>query len=164
MLFSTEIQFRQKWLYFALLVSSSALFFIALGPGLISKGIAENHSWHYQFFHLICHQNPLRSYSLHGQQMAVCSRCMGIYSSFAIIVCLMPILSRFFNVISSAILKLILVAIELNFLDVLGNSLGVWSNTLESRLLLGTLFGGFLAFFLMNEFFKQKNKMEKNYG
>jgi uncharacterized membrane protein len=32
----------------------------------------------------ICHQRPARSFFLHGQQMAVCARCTGIYVGAAV--------------------------------------------------------------------------------
>lgn len=96
--------------------------------------------------------------------MAVCSRCLGIYGGFAIIVLLMPLIPRFFTVINSLLLKLIVISIVVNLLDVIANQFSIWSNTLHSRLLLGASFGIFLALYLTNEFFKQIGKTEKSYG
>jgi uncharacterized membrane protein len=36
----------------------------------------------YRFFALICHQNPLRSWTLAGAALPVCIRCISIYSGF----------------------------------------------------------------------------------
>lgn len=37
----------------------------------------------YAFFSLICHQQPARSWHLHGEPLAVCIRCASIYFAFA---------------------------------------------------------------------------------
>ena len=36
----------------------------------------------YRFFSLICHQNPLRSWTLAGTPLPVCIRCVSIYIGF----------------------------------------------------------------------------------
>jgi uncharacterized membrane protein len=36
----------------------------------------------YRFFAAICHQNPLRSWSLAGAALPVCIRCISIYTGF----------------------------------------------------------------------------------
>lgn len=140
------------------------VFIIALGPGLFSSSMKGFLGWQHEAFHLLCHQVSERSYYLNGTKMAVCSRCIGIYSSFLIGVFVMPIIPRFFCVINRKILQLIIVAIVLNFLDVLGNGIGIWTNTLHSRFFLGAFFGLSLALILTNEFFKLTNKKEKIYG
>jgi uncharacterized membrane protein len=38
----------------------------------------------YQSFALICHQDPARSWHLHGAPLAVCMRCSSIYFGFLI--------------------------------------------------------------------------------
>jgi uncharacterized membrane protein len=38
----------------------------------------------YRFFALICHQNPLRTWTLAGAAFPVCIRCISIYSGFFI--------------------------------------------------------------------------------
>jgi uncharacterized membrane protein len=38
----------------------------------------------YRFFALICHQNPLRSWTLAGTTLPVCIRCISIYAGFFI--------------------------------------------------------------------------------
>ena len=37
----------------------------------------------YQFFSLICHQDPARSWDLFGEPLPVCIRCASIYFAFA---------------------------------------------------------------------------------
>ena len=38
----------------------------------------------YRFFSLICHQNPLRSWTLVGTPLPVCVRCVSIYTGFLV--------------------------------------------------------------------------------
>ncbi len=159
-----KVRAQQLKLYFPLLITSLLLVLIGLGPGLFHQSSLGGYSWQHQVFDLLCHQDPMRSFSLNGEPMAVCARCLGIYSSFALIVLLMPVIPHFFTVINKWILKLITVTIVMNFLDVFFNTIGIWTNTLYSRFLLGALFGGFLALILTNEFFKQIGKTEQSYG
>lgn len=159
-----EIKPHQMGLYVPLLIVSLVLLGIGLGPGLFHESSFLGYSWQHKVFDLLCHQDPLRSYTLNGETMALCTRCTGIYGSFAIIVLLMPVIARFFTVINEVMVKLILVTIVLNLADVLLNSIGIWTNTLHSRFLLGVIFGGSLALLLTNEFFKKLSKTEKSYG
>jgi uncharacterized membrane protein len=39
-------------------------------------------SWVYEFFSRICHQDPLRSWHIAGEPLAVCIRCASIYFAF----------------------------------------------------------------------------------
>lgn len=65
----------------------------------------------------------------------------------------MPLIPKILPVRNRRFLQLMIVVIVLNVLDVFGNLLGIWTNTLLSRFLLGSLFGGSIAFYLTNEFF-----------
>ena len=159
-----HIQPHQKQIYLLLTGVSVGLFIIALGPGLFHQTDLYGNSWQHRFFDMICHQMPDRSYSLNGALMAVCSRTFGIFAGFMLAVLLMPVISRNLTVINSFFLKLIVVSIVVNFLDVLGNHLGIWINTLHSRFLLGAWFGVVTALLLTNEFFKQTHKTEEDYG
>ncbi|RNC79321.1 MAG: DUF2085 domain-containing protein [Balneola sp.] len=159
-----NVQPHQQPLYFLLAVVSIGLFTIALGPGLFHQPDMFGYSWQHRFFDIVCHQMHDRSYSLHGASLAVCSRCTGIYGGFALAVLLLPVVSRHFTVINSFFLKLIVASIVVNLLDVLGNHIGIWTNTLHSRFLLGAWFGVATALFLTTEFFKQTHKTEEDYG
>lgn len=159
-----SIKVQQLGMYFLLMALSLVVFVIALGPGLFNSAEESILSWQHDAFHLLCHQNADRSYFISGVKMAVCSRCIGIYSAFLLGVLIMPLIPRFFSVINQKILQLIIVAIVINSLDVLGNGIGIWTNTLHSRFFLGAFFGLSLALILTSEFFKQVNTKEKDYG
>lgn len=159
-----EVKAHQQGIYFALLITSLVLLLIGLGPGLFNQPDLGGYSWQHQVFDLVCHQKPERSFFINGQAMAVCSRCLGIYGGFALIMLLMPLIPRFFSVINSVLLKLIMVSIVVNLVDVIANQFSIWSNTLHSRFWLGASFGVFLAIYLTNEFFKRTVKKEEPYG
>lgn len=159
-----QVKTQQLGIYFPLLITSILIVIIALGPGLFHQSFFAGYSWQHRLFDLLCHQDPIRSYSVNGETMAVCARCIGIYGSFASIMVLMPLIPRFIPVINHVFLKLIIVTIVLNIVDVLLNSIGFWTNTLLSRFLLGSIFGASLAAYLTSEFFKQISKEEESYG
>lgn len=46
------------------------------------------------FFSHICHQQKCRSFTISGVQLAVCSRCTGIYSGFLAGVLLFPVMAN----------------------------------------------------------------------
>lgn len=92
--------------------------------------------------------------------MAVCARCIGIYGAFLAGVILMPFVTLVKEVKFRYYFRLMLGTIILNLIDVLGNQFEFWTNTNESRLILGFLFGMSTAFILSNEFFKKLNTEE----
>ena len=151
------LQFQNRTLYF--LVFSGALFLVgtALGPGLFGHISIPYVSWQFDVFHLLCHQDPSRSFFLNGSQLAVCARCIGIYSFFLIGWTLIPLIAKLMNIKSRYYFRFLIGTIILNLIDVLGNLFQVWTNTNESRLFLGALFGLSSALILSNEFFKKLN-------
>lgn len=116
------------------------------------------------FFEKLCHQDPFRSYSIDGVSMAVCSRCFGIYAAFAVGLLGSPILERSVSINHKIRLNVVIGAIAINAIDIFGNALGIWVNTLESRLILGIIFGISIAVLITEEFFKRNTKSEDTYG
>lgn len=140
-------------LYLLLLLLATLLFVWGLGGGLFGL---DAHSTYHQFTHLFfshaCHQIPERSLVLNEVTMAFCSRCLGVYSSFAIGLVLGGILHRakwLFKkrpVLASIVLSMVVIGI-----DVVGNAFGFWTNTHLSRILTGVWFGGSLSWLLAGE-------------
>tara|TARA_R110000868_G_scaffold411500_1_gene704770 strand:- start:2805 stop:3290 length:486 start_codon:yes stop_codon:yes gene_type:complete len=159
-----EVKAQQLKLYIPLLITSVSLLIIGLGPGLFNQTTLTGYSWQHKVFNLLCHQDPYRSFAINGEPMAICARCLGIYGSFAFVVLLMQLIGRFLTVINRLVVKLIMITIVLNLVDVFFNGIGIWTNTLHSRFLLGAFFGGSLALILTNEFFKQIGNSEESYG
>ncbi len=158
-----QLQFQNKGLYALVLLGSSFLFLAALGPGLFNKSFAPFLSWQFDVFHLLCHQDPARSFSINSTQMAVCARCIGIYFFFLFGVIIMPLTALIKKARFRTYFQFFIAAIILNFVDVLGNLFGIWTNTNTSRVILGSLFGLSAAILLTNEFFK-KLKTEVSHG
>lgn len=159
-----NIQAQQSGFYALLLFLAAGLFVVALGPGMWGNVEAGVHSWQHLVFDMICHQDPERSFFLNGTPMAVCARCIGIYGAFFAGVAGMPVTARYIPVRNRRFMQLMVVVIVLNMLDIFGNLLGIWTNTLISRLLLGSLFGISVAFFLTNEFFNINLDTEIQHG
>jgi hypothetical protein len=84
------------------------------------------------FFSRLCHQNPARSFVVEGSPVAVCVRCLGIYSGFALAVLrLGKVPGR----------RLLAGAFLLNLLDVAGETLHWYGNLPLPRFLLGLALG-----------------------
>ena len=144
---------NNQLLFWSLLFGLAFLFFSALGPGFFSNSEVVFHSWQFAIFDALCHQDPARSFSINGLQMAVCARCFGIYSALLSGWIFMPVYALL-RVDSKNLEKnWLIAAIILNLADVSGNYFGLWTNTLISRFVMGSLFGLPLAFILVNEFF-----------
>lgn len=155
-----SLQFNNRILYTLVLIGSFSLVFIALGPRLFGNPSIPFISWQFKAFHLLCHQDPTRSFFIGDSQMAVCARCIGIYSSFLAGVILMPFVTLVKEVKFRYYFRLMIGTIILNVIDVLGNLFEFWTNTNESRLIMGVLFGLSSALILSNEFFKKLNTEE----
>ncbi|HKK47148.1 MAG TPA: DUF2085 domain-containing protein [Balneolaceae bacterium] len=147
------MEFRNSWLY--LLVSGLLIFIIitALGGGLFGQTAPFYMQWQHKLFAGLCHQSPARSFWINGQPMAVCSRCLGIYSGFALSWFLLPALSLF-SLENTSVRNVVFMMVLLNVIDVVGNVLGFWQNTLVSRLVLGWLMGWTAGLFFTGDFFK----------
>lgn len=153
---------HNKELYFGVFLAAGFLVFAALGPGLYSSTAGYFTSWQYLVFEALCHQDPVRSFSISGVQMAVCSRCLGVYALFMAGFLMMPVYIRFRRDSIKTEKNWLIAAILLNLVDLGGNYFGLWTNTLISRFLLGGVLGLPLALILTNEFFTLKNR--SNYG
>jgi len=131
----------RKW-HVGLMIVSSLLAISVLGPGWYSEDVLAPYHWHYSFFSWLCHQDPTRSFDFMGAQMAVCSRCLGIYSSFSVGIYFLWFIKIVGYQLSYPFMrKVLLASIVMNGLDILSNALNIWTNTLYSRLLMGILFG-----------------------
>ena len=68
---------RRMWVY-GLAVVTIWLALIVAAPLLADYGVSGSRPI-YSFFSFLCHQMPDRSFWLGGHQLAVCSRCFGVY-------------------------------------------------------------------------------------
>jgi len=113
-----------------------AIFVLALSP-LAAPFLAATHPLAAlllrDFFSHLCHQNPARSFMLEGSPIAVCVRCLGIYTGVALATLRGPKKPLAIN--------LFFVAILLNLIDVAAETL-YWHSALPlPRFCLGLSLG-----------------------
>ncbi len=154
---------HNPFLFWGLIAIAIMLVIIALGPGLFGYHVHESR-WQHIFFEFLCHQDPERSYSIAGISMAVCARCLGIYTAFLVGLIASPFFERIVSITKKNRINIVVGTIAINGIDFIGNAMGIWVNTLESRLILGILFGLSIALLITQEFFKRNTKSEDTYG
>ncbi len=103
----------------------------------------------------VCHQMPQRSFSINGVQMAVNTRCFGIFSGLLAGWLLIPLLIKV-RPGKNWTLHFLLVTVMFQIIDFAGNLMEIWTNTNSSRFLTGILLG-FAVSLVISELFKQKN-------
>jgi uncharacterized membrane protein len=102
----------------------------------------------YACFAPACHQDPARSFSLLGAPLAVCSRCLGIYSGFLAGLGLYPFARGFDSVRLPGWRAFIPVSLPL-VLDGLANALRLWDSPNLLRFLFGFAWGTILPFYVL---------------
>ncbi|MBC7361248.1 MAG: DUF2085 domain-containing protein [Candidatus Aminicenantes bacterium] len=151
---------RLSWLL-TILVSGLILGGVFLAPltswrwPLLSKFV-------YLLYSPLCHQQPERSYFLNGHQLAVCSRCLGIYSGFFLSSLIYPTWRRSFRLwITSRPLLIILMATPMG-VDVFFNLIKLWSSPLILRTIVGFVWSAVLPFFWFKALDELSARSERN--
>lgn len=156
---------RNKELYFLVLASIFFVCLAALGGGIFEQSGMWFSHWQHKAFNGLCHQDPQRSFWINGTPMAVCSRCFGIYSGFALVWVLLPLQANWISGRIRERAKWILLGLVLiNAIDITGNIIGLWENTLLSRILMGGLIGISAALIIGCGFTVNQQQNEKYYG
>ena len=138
---------RAVWLSTAVL-ALTILLAIITAPLASAFGYTSFASSIYKAFGFVCHQIPERSFHLAGNKFAVCSRCTGLYSGFAVAVLAYPLARSLRNTATPSILWLILAALPLAVDFSLGY-FNIWANTHASRFSTGALFSATTVFYIM---------------
>lgn len=121
---------------------------IVIAPIAAVSGHSEVAEGIYRGFGIFCHQRPDRSYFIDGHKLAVCSRCTGLYSGFAITLLIYPLLRSLRSAATPPRRVLFLATLPL-LLDFSLTFFGIWENTHTSRLLTGALLGSVAVFYVM---------------
>jgi|ERR1035437_2789866 uncharacterized membrane protein len=124
--------FLPAWRWWALVPLGLACAAV-LEPYLLEHGSPLVSLVLYRGFSLVCHQRPERSFWISGAEMAVCSRCLGIYLGAAV-----GLLLRASRRIA---LRLLIAAVALNFFDALTELAGLHGKWLVIRFAFGLLLG-----------------------
>jgi len=141
---------RPAWIAWAF-TSAIAAAIVGL---IIGAPIAESHA-HAQFasaiyktFGFVCHQIPDRSFHLAGHAFAVCSRCTGLYSGFAVAALIYPLARSMKRTDAPRRIWLILATVPL-VIDFALGYFAIWPNTHLSRFTTGALLGSVAVFYIM---------------
>jgi len=103
----------------------------------------------YLFFSPVCHQNPLRSFTLEGYQWAVCQRCSGIYLG-VLILSLLPGLTSGMMCAPGRRRIFVFGASTPLLLDAVLPLTGIWTNAPWSRFTSGMNFGTMISTLLLS--------------
>lgn len=151
-------------MYTGVAVLALGIVLVATGGGLFGSETYWFADWQHRAFRMLCHQDPSRSFWIDGTPMAVCTRCYGIYSGFALLWLSMPLLGFIVKEMRSA-KKILLAAVVINVIDVVGNMFGFWQNTLVSRFLFGNVIGFCVVLLLAGDFLNIQPKLKRDaYG
>lgn len=153
------INWESKILYGLVLLLMVALMLASLGGGIWGQSEPWILQWQHSLFSSVCHQQADRSFWIAGQPMAVCARCAGIYGMFTAGWILVPFFAAKIQFSKKEDTKFLAIIFLLNVIDVIGNLLGIWQNTLISRLLAGSLLGFATAICIGETLIKQHQSL-----
>jgi len=102
----------------------------------------------YKSFSFVCHQIPERSFRIAGYKFAVCSRCTGIYSGFAVAALMYPMVRSLKQTETPHLAWLFLAAAPLAVDWSLGY-FSIWQNNHASRFATGALLGAVAVFYIL---------------
>ncbi len=135
---------------------------IFLAPFLKNKSLFLG-DFIYALFSSTCHQIPERCFLLSGHHLAVCTRCLGIYTGFLIGTIFFPF-SRNSVTASLPRIKTFILFTSPIVLDTMGNFFSIWSTPPWARFVLGAAWGFLLPFYFIigiTDAFSKK-KIHKN--
>ncbi len=132
---------------------TSAVVFVWVGaiittPLFLSEGFAAASTPIYTFFSYICHQIPERSLHIAGHQMAVCSRCFGVYFGLLVGILVYPLWRHVDEIEAIPRVWLFLSLIPIT-IDWTLTVFGFWENTHLSRFVTGAILGAACATYIV---------------
>lgn len=141
---------RTPWIVW-IFVASIALLLLMLivgAPLAAAQGHSQFGSAIYQALSFLCHQIPERSFHLAGHQLAVCSRCTGLYAGFAFATLAWPLLRPLKRTDTPRVIWLLLSTVPLA-IDFGLTYFGLWQNNHLTRVTTGALFGAVTAIYVV---------------
>lgn len=134
------------------------VFAIVLAPVALENGWIGLSSPIYSFFSYICHQRSERSLHFNGHQLAVCSRCFGVYFGMFAGIWIYPLWRRIEEVEPLARFWLFLSLIPIG-IDWSLSMFDVWENTHLSRFVTGLILGVACATYIVPALVEIKRNM-----
>ncbi|MDX1429664.1 MAG: DUF2085 domain-containing protein, partial [Rhodothermales bacterium] len=92
-------------------------------------------------FSKVCHQLPDRSFHIHGEQIALCHRCVGIYAAIPPAILVYTGLRRWDSLVARHPVAVVALSLVPLAVDWGADAIGLWTNTPASRLATGAFFG-----------------------
>jgi uncharacterized membrane protein len=143
----TRSQAYRSWAI-AMAVVGAWLLMIVLPPVFAANGNSAFSSPLYHFFSYICHQMPARSFHLMDHQLAVCSRCFGVYFGLLAGLIAYPLWRSIENI--DPLPRIWLFASMLPIaIDWSLGVFGIWENNHASRFITGMILGVGCATYIM---------------
>ncbi|MGD9345052.1 MAG: DUF2085 domain-containing protein [Candidatus Aminicenantes bacterium] len=102
----------------------------------------------YAIYSPTCHQIPSRCLTFYGNPLAVCVRCLGIYTGFFLGTILFPVLRGYSAGALPRARVLILVSIPI-VIDAAGNLVSLWASPHWLRMATGLIWGSILPFYFI---------------
>jgi uncharacterized membrane protein len=102
----------------------------------------------YSAFSYLCHQIPERSFHIAGHPFAVCSRCTGLYTGFALATLSYPLFRSLKRTDTPGLIWLFASAVPLA-VDFSLTYFGIWQNNHFTRFTTGALFGAVAAIYVV---------------
>ncbi|MGF1672005.1 MAG: DUF2085 domain-containing protein [Balneolaceae bacterium] len=152
---------RHRSLYLFVLVGLIILVIFSLGSGIWGKDLQLN-SFIYKAYGTVCHQIPGRSFHINDIQMAVNTRCFGVFTGLLAGWAIIPFIHATANGKKWPYLFLWL-AVIIQITDYSGNLFEIWENTNEPRFILGNILGLAVSLFL-SDLFSTNNQKDIQYG
>ncbi len=121
---------------------------IFIAPLLSSYGLSSASSPVYTFFSYICHQISERSLHLAGHQLAVCSRCFGVYFGLLAGILIYPLWRQVDEIEPIPRFWLFLSIVPIT-VDWSLTVFGIWENTHLSRFVTGLILGAACATYIV---------------
>jgi uncharacterized membrane protein len=135
---------------YLLTVAGTAIWLSAifLAPVLAGRGSGWAARLIYAAFSPICHQVPGRCFTFHGHPLAVCGRCLGIYTGFAAGLVLYPFVRGFSKLKLPSARAFLLLTLPMA-VDGAAGILGIWASTIAARFVTGVVWGTVLPVFFV---------------
>ena len=143
--------FRNQAFHVWLIASAIVFLWLAMivaAPSLLANGLNAASAPVYTFFSYVCHQIPERSLYIAGHQLAVCSRCFGVYAGLLFGILIYPLWRHVDEIepIPRFWLFLSLVPITIDWSLTI---FGIWENSHFSRFVTGLILGAVCATFIV---------------
>ncbi|MGB9835747.1 MAG: DUF2085 domain-containing protein [Candidatus Saccharicenans sp.] len=149
------------WSWLGTMLVSGLIIFGVFAPSFFSVRHRPLAGFIFSLYSPLCHQKAERSYHLFGQQLSVCSRCLGIYAGFFVSAVIYLLLKPAWKVkIEQHPRLLVWLALPMGA-DVAAGWLNLWESALWLKTATGLVWAAILPFFwfkALREFYQERSR------